>query len=339
MTLALICGCSGLALTEGERAFIRAAQPWGLILFKRNVADRDQLRSLTNAFRELVGRKDAPVLIDQEGGRVQRLAAPNWPAYPSAASFDVAIKDSAAALEAARLCARLIAHDLLEVGITVNCAPVLDVAQPGAHAIIGSRSYSDDPIRVAAFGRAVAEAMMAGGVAPIIKHMPGHGRATVDSHLELPVVNATLAELTRHDFAAFAALGDLPIAMTAHVVYSAVDRDRPATISPIVVSRIMRDQIGFGGLIVSDDLSMKALGGSFAERARGVFNAGVDIALHCNGDQEEADAVAGECPELGGEALRRAQAALACIAHPPEEFDVEEGRAKLALAFSAVTAT
>jgi beta-N-acetylhexosaminidase len=338
MTLALICGCSGLALTEEETTFIRDAQPWGFILFRRNVGDRDQLRGLTSAFRELVGRDDAPVLIDQEGGRVQRLAAPNWPAYPSAASFDATIGDSAAALEAARLGARLMAYDLIEVGINMNCAPVLDVAQPGAHAVIGSRSYSSDPIRVAAFGRAVAEALMTGGVAPVIKHMPGHGRATVDSHLELPVVSASLAELTKHDFVPFMALGDLPMAMTAHVVYSAIDPSRPATISPEVVARIMREQIGFGGLIISDDLSMKALGGSFAERARGVFEAGVDIALHCNGDPAEASAVAGACPELSGDALRRAGAALARIAHAPEALDVEEARAKMALAFSAASA-
>ena len=326
MTLAMICGCSGLTLTPEEIAFIRAAQPWGFILFKCNVADREQLRALTSAFRELVGRTDAPVLIDQEGGRVQRLAAPNWPTYPSAESFDATISDPTAALDAARVCARLIAHDLLEVGINVNCAPVLDVAQLGMHAVIGSRSYSSDPIRVAAFGRAVAEAYLAGGVAPVIKHIPGHGRATVDSHLELPVVNASLSELTKHDFAPFAALGNLPMAMTAHVVYTTIDPARPATISPVVVTKIMREQIGFTGLIISDDLSMKALGGSFADRARAVFAAGVDIALHCNGDLDEARAVAGACPQLEGEALRRAESAMARVAHAPEALDVVKAR-------------
>ena len=336
--LAMICGCSGLALTQAESAFIREAQPWGFILFRRNVADRDQVRALTAAFRSTVGRADAPVLIDQEGGRVQRLGPPAWPAYPSAASFDATFGDPAAALDAARLCARLIAHDLIEVGVNVNCAPVLDVAQPGAHAVIGSRSYSCDPARVAAFGRAVAEGLLAGGVAPVLKHMPGHGRATVDSHLELPVVDASLDELSRTDFAPFAALADLPIAMTAHVVYRAIDPSRPATISPDVVAKIMRGALGFDGLIVSDDLSMKALGGSFAERARAVFKAGVDIALHCNGDPGEAIAVASGCPQLSGEGLRRAQAALARIAHPPASLDVEQARAGLKMAFGAATA-
>jgi beta-N-acetylhexosaminidase len=338
MTLAMICGCFGFALSPEEVGFIREARPWGIILFKRNVADKEQLLALASSFRTLVGRQDAPVLIDQEGGRVQRLAAPNWPAYPSAASYDASIADPAAALEAARLGARLVAHDLLEAGINVNCAPVLDLAQPGAHAIIGSRAYSSDPMRVAAFGRVVAEAFMAGGVAPVIKHLPGHGRASVDSHLELPVVNASLAELTRSDFAPFAALGNLPIAMTAHVVYTAIDPARPATISPEIVTRIMREQIGFGGLIISDDLSMKALGGSFAERARGVFAAGVDIALHCNGDLTEAGDVASACPELAGEALRRAEAALAMIAHAPEPLDVLDARARLAAAFDTAKA-
>jgi beta-N-acetylhexosaminidase len=338
MILAMICGCSGLALTREERGFIREAQPWGLILFKRNVASTEQLLALTSSFRALVGRPDAPVLIDQEGGRVQRLATPNWATYPSAASYDASIADPAAALDAARLGARLMAHDLLEAGINVNCAPVLDLAQPGAHAVIGSRSYSSDPMRVAAFGRIVAEGLMAGGVAPVIKHMPGHGRAMVDSHLELPVVNASLAELTRGDFAPFAALGNLPIAMTAHVVYTAIDPVRPATVSPEVVTRIMREQIGFGGLIISDDLSMKALGGSFAERARGVFAAGVDIALHCNGDLAEAGDVAGACPPLAGDAWRRAEAALATIAHAPEPLDVAQARATLAAAFDGAKA-
>ena len=188
MMLAMICGCSGVAFTPSEIAFIREAQPWGFILFKRNVADRDQVRALTAEFRALVGRTDAPVLIDQEGGRVQRLGPPHWPAYPSAASFDAMIGDPTAALDAARLAARLIAHDLVEVGVNVNCAPVLDLAQPGASAVIGSRAWSSDPARVAAFGRAVAEGFLAGGVAPVVKHSPGHGRALVDSHQELPFV-------------------------------------------------------------------------------------------------------------------------------------------------------
>src|SRR5271170_4594772 len=210
MPKAFICGCAGLALDSGERAFLRREDPWGLILFKRNVADRDQLRALTGSFRECVGRADAPVLIDQEGGRVQRMAPPHWPAYPAAAAIEGGLERSRAEA-AARLIARLIAHDLAEVGITVDCAPVLDVATPGTHAAIGTRSFSQAPERVAAMGRAVAEGLFSGGVAPVIKHMPGQGQARADSHHELPVVSASHDEL-RRDFAPFTALKDLPMA-------------------------------------------------------------------------------------------------------------------------------
>jgi beta-N-acetylhexosaminidase len=331
MTLAFICGCAGTALDARERAFIAESQPWGLILFKRNVADPAQMRALTDSFRQLVGRSDAPVLIDQEGGRVQRMGPPHWPAYPSAASFE-AIGDPDAAIATARICARLIAHDLSEVGANVDCTPVLDVAQTGMHAVIGTRSWSGQAGRVAAFGRAVADGLMAGGVAPVIKHIPGHGRAQVDSHLELPVVEASRAELAAHDFAPFVALRDLPMAMTAHVVYRAIDPDRPATTSPIVVDEIIRRQIGFDGLLMSDDLSMKALGGPLAARAAAAFAAGLDIALHCNGDLGEAREVAEVSPTLTGEPLRRARAAMACIAGP-RPFDREAAKAKLAAAF------
>src|SRR5471030_2706309 len=212
MILAFVCGCAGIALTPEECAFIKETQPWGLILFKRNVDNRDQMKALTASFRELVGRADAPVLIDQEGGRVQRMGPPNWRAYPSAANFG-ALGNPDRALEAAKMTARLIARDLLEVGVNVDCTPVLDVAQTGMHAVIGTRSWSSDPA----------------GVAPVVKHIPGHGRAIVDSHLELPVVDANRAELEAHDFAPFKTLADLPMAMTAHVVFSKIDPDRPAT--------------------------------------------------------------------------------------------------------------
>jgi beta-N-acetylhexosaminidase len=333
MTLAFICGCAGAALDAQERAFIRQTQPWGLILFKRNVVDVAQMQALTDSFRDLVGRGDAPVLIDQEGGRVQRMGPPHWPAYPSAASFG-ALADQDRAIAAARICARLIAHDLRQVGVNVDCAPVIDVAQTGMHAVIGTRSWSGDPGRVADFGRAVAQGLMAGGVAPVIKHIPGHGRASVDSHLELPVVATSLAELEAVDFAPFAALRDLPMAMTAHVVYSAIDPDRPATTSPIVVNEIMRGRVGFDGLLISDDLSMKALGGPFAARAAATFAAGVDIALHCNGDLAEAREVAAASPELAGAALRRAHAALASIAGGAAPLDLAGARAELAAAFA-----
>jgi beta-N-acetylhexosaminidase len=334
MTLAFICGCAGPALNAEETAFIQETQPWGLILFKRNIVDRPQIRALANSFRALVGRVDAPVLIDQEGGRVQRMGPPHWQAYPSAATFG-ALADHDAALEGARLCARLIAYDLAEVGVNVDCTPVLDVAQTGMHAVIGTRSWSSDPARVAEFGRAVAQGLMAGGVAPVVKHVPGHGRANVDSHLELPVVDADRAGLAASDFPPFKALRDLPMAMTAHVVYTAIDPARPATTSKIVVEEIIRGAIGFDGLLISDDLSMKALGGPFADRAAAVFAAGVDIALHCNGDLAETREVVRATPELAGRALQRAQAALASIFRGPEPFDVDRARAKLAAVFAA----
>jgi beta-N-acetylhexosaminidase len=332
MTRAFVCGCAGTALSDDERAFVRDARPWGLILFKRNVADREQLLALTDAFRDTLGRDDAPVLIDQEGGRVQRMGPPHWPAYPAAVWFDA--QGGGHTLDSARLVARLIAHDLREVGITVDCAPVLDVADPLTHAVIGSRSYSQSPERVAAFGRVVMEGLLAGGVGPVVKHVPGHGRARVDSHLELPVVAASRAELEARDFAPFRALRDAPMAMTAHVVYSAIDPDRPATTSRIVIQSIVRETIGFDGLLLTDDLSMKALGGPLGERARAAFAAGVDIALHCNGELAEAREVAETSPELEGVSRRRAEAALARIAGAPAPFDVAEGRAALA-AFGA----
>ena len=327
---AFISGCQGLRLGEEERAFLRDADPWGLILFKRNVESREQLRALTSEFRALVGR-DAPVLIDQEGGRVQRLAPPLWPAYPAAARFDAEL-DPQRAEAAARLTMRLIAHDLREVGINVDCAPVLDVADEATHAVIGTRAYGRDPARVAILARAAMAGLLVGGVAPVIKHIPGHGRARADSHLELPVVEATLTELER-DFSAFRVLKDAPAAMTAHVVYTAIDRERPATTSAKVLSEIVRGDIGFDGLLISDDLSMKALGGPFEARTRAVFAAGCDIALHCNGDLVEGRPVAEATPPLEGRARKRAEALLA--APHVEDFDVAEGRARLAEMFAA----
>ena len=328
MPKAFICGCAGLALNAEERAFLQREDPWGLILFRRNVADRDQLRELTRSFRECVGRADAPVLIDQEGGRVQRMAPPHWRAYPAAAAVEAGL-EPAQAEAAAGLVARLIAFDLAEVGITVDCAPVLDVAETGMHAAIGSRAFSSRPERVAAMGRTVAEGLLAGGVAPVIKHMPGHGRARVDSHHELPVVEASRDELKR-DFAPFAALKDLPMAMSAHVLYAGIDPRHPATASSIVVGEIMRGEIEFDGLILSDDVSMKALGGPYEERAAAIIDAGLDIVLHCNGELDQARAVASATPLLSGVSLRRASAALAAIS-APKPFDADEGARRLAL--------
>ena len=335
MTRALIVGCAGAALTGEERDFLKEASPWGLILFKRNVVDREQLRALTAAFRQIVGRADAPVLIDQEGGRVQRMGPPNWPAYPAAARFDAEIGGKRA-LEAVRLAARLIAHDLAEVGVNVDCAPDLDVADEATHAVIGTRAYGRDPARVAALGRAAMEGLIAGGVAPVIKHVPGHGRARADSHFELPIVMATREELAERDFAPFHALRDAPMAMTAHVVFSAIDPIHPATTSPIVIKEIVRGAIGFDGLLMTDDISMKALGGPLGQRAAAAFAAGVDIALHCNGVLDEAREVAAASPELGGASLKRAEAALRTISKGPAPFDVAKGRASLAALFPDV---
>jgi beta-N-acetylhexosaminidase len=328
---AFVCGCRATRLDAEERAFIREADPWGLILFKRNVESREQLRALTGDFRACVGRDEAPVLIDQEGGRVQRLAPPHWAAYPAAQRFDAELgPDEAAA--AVRLVMRLIAHDLREVGVTVDCAPVLDVADEATHAVIGSRAYSRDSARVAALGWAAMAGLIAGGVAPVVKHIPGHGRARADSHLELPVVEAGLADLQR-DFDPFRALAKAPAAMTAHVVFTAIDVERPGTTSPKVIGDIVRGEIGFDGLLFSDDLSMKALGGPFDARTRAVFAAGVDIALHCNGDLAEARPVAEAAPALAGRALARADAVLAIAAAGADDFDVEAGRARLAAMF------
>ena len=332
---AFICGCSSTVLTADEEAFIRQSDPWGLILFKRNVADRAQMRALTDRFRELTGRTDAAVLIDQEGGRVQRMAADHWPTYPSAARLAATATDSVVQVRNVFLAARLIAHDLAEVGVNVDCLPVLDLPVPGSHAIIGDRAYGEDPETVARLGRAAAEGLIAGGVLPVFKHVPGHGRARADSHLELPTVETSREELERSDFAPFRANADLPVAMTAHVVFKAIDPDRPATLSPIVVNEIIRGFIGFDGLLMSDDLSMKALAGTFRDRARALFAAGVDIALHCNGDLAEAGEVAAEAPELSGKARERAEKALARIAGERLAFDPVDSREKLAAALAS----
>ncbi len=325
---AFVSGCRGLALDAEERAFFRNSDPWGLILFKRNVETRAQVKALTDDFRGVVGRADAPVLIDQEGGRVQRLRPPEWFDIPAAARFDPELGPEKAEA-GVRLAMRLIAHDLREIGVTVDCAPVLDVADAATHEVIGSRSYGRDPVRVATLGRAAMDGLLAGGVVPVVKHTPGHGRARADSHLELPVVNASRAELAR-DFAPFRALNDALAAMTAHVVYTALDPARAATVSPMVLGEFVRGEIGFAGLLFSDDLSMKALGGPFDARTRSAFAAGIDIALHCNGDLEESRPVAEATPWLEGRALARAQKLMARIAASPDAFDPQEGRARLA---------
>ena len=333
---ALILGCSGPRLTPEEAAFFRDVQPWGFILFKRNIGAPDAVRALTEALRATVGRADAPVLIDQEGGRVQRMGPPHWPRYPAGARFG-RLDDAGTAL--ARLGARLMAHDLAEVGINVDCAPILDVPVDGADAVIGDRAYAAHPDRVAEIGRAVAEGLMAGGVLPVIKHIPGHGRAGCDSHHGLPVVEADRARLEASDFRPFRALADLPLAMSAHVVYAALDPERPATQSPTVIAEIIRGAIGFDGLLMTDDLSMNALRGTHRERAEASFAAGIDAVLHCNGRMDEMRGVAEAAPRLAGEAARRADAALARLHRDPARdsgrFDLAEARARFEAGLSA----
>ncbi|HEY1838479.1 MAG TPA: beta-N-acetylhexosaminidase [Rhizomicrobium sp.] len=324
-----IYGCAGTALTADERAFYDEAQPWGFILFARNIESREQVKALVGELRATLRDPKAPVLIDQEGGRVARLKPPQWEARPPAARFAALHNDvPEAAHEAAYLNARLIAHDLAELGINVDCVPVLDVPVEGSDQVIGDRAYGRDPTTIIELGRSVIEGMIEGGVLPVMKHIPGHGRATTDSHHALPRVSTSRAELSASDFVTFRSLSDCPIAMTAHVVYEAIDPARPATTSPRVVREIIRGEIGFDGLLMSDDLSMNALSGTLAQRCKAALFAGCDVALHCNGSLEEMVQVAGEVKPLEGEALRRASAALARL-EPPEEFDVGAGAARL----------
>ena len=334
MAKALITDVAGLSITGEERAFLRDADPWGFILFKRNVGTPDQVRALIDSMRETVGRADAPVLIDQEGGRVQRLGPPHWPSYPPGAHYGhLYDRDPAEGLAAARLGARLIASDLAALGITVDCLPIADVPVSEADPVIGNRAYGTTPEKVAAIGAAVAEGLMAGGVLPVLKHLPGHGRATADSHHRLPVVGTDRATLESSDFAAFRPLAKLPMGMTAHVVFTAIDPVAPATTSVTMVREVIRGFIGFDGLLMSDDLSMNALSGTLAERARATLAAGCDVVLHCNGTLAQRREVADACPPLGGEGKRRADAALAAR-REPTPFDVAAARAE----FSAVSA-
>ena len=326
---AFITGLAGATLTTAERHFVQEAAPWGLILFKRNVTAPDALRRLTAEFRAAVGRH-APVLVDQEGGRVQRLGAPHWPIYPPGAAYGAVFDcDPDAGLRAARLGGRLIANDLAPLGIDVDCAPVADVPAAGADPVIGDRAYGADPAKVAALAGAFAAGLMDGGVLPVLKHLPGHGRATADSHQRLPVVTADRATLDATDFAAFRPLCGLPMGLTAHVVFTAVDPVAPATTSANIVRRVIRDSIGFTGLLMSDDISMGALSGSLSERTKAAIAAGCDVVLHCNGVLSEMFEVAAEAPALAGDAARRAGAALSAR-KPPAPFGVVASRTELA---------
>jgi beta-N-acetylhexosaminidase len=326
---AFITGVSGLELSASEHEFIRAERPWGFILFKRNIETPDQVSALVKELRNCLGEADAPVLIDQEGGRVARLGPPHWPAYPPGAVFGALYDlDKALGLQAARLSSRLIAADLIDLGVTVDCLPLADVPVAGADAVIGNRAYGTEPAKVAAIARAVTGGLELGGVLPVLKHIPGHGRATADSHFRLPTVDTPREELERTDFAAFQPLADLPMAMTAHVVFSALDPAQPATTSATIIRQVIRGAIGFQGLLMSDDVSMNALAGSITERTRAIVNAGCDMVLHCNGKLDEMRDVARETPELTGEALQRARRALASRKQP-DPLDRQAARAEL----------
>lgn len=302
-------GLAGLEPTDGERSFFRETDPAGYILFKRNVDTPEQVRALTMALRDLAGR-DLPILIDQEGGRVARLRPPHWPEFPAGQVFsDTYARAPVTAIEACRLNALALAALLKDLGITVNCLPLLDVRDPQGHDIIGDRALGQEPMQVSALGRATLDGLRQGGVCGVIKHIPGHGRAGADSHLELPVVDATLSALER-DFEPFRRLSSAPMAMTAHVTYTALDPDNCATLSPKVIDFI-RNDIGFSGLLMSDDLGMKALSGDFGQRAAASLAAGCDIALHCSGDMDEMQAIASALPDIGPAARRRLDAAMA----------------------------
>jgi beta-N-acetylhexosaminidase len=332
---AVVLGCAGEQLDEGERRFFTAANPVGFILFRRNCSTPDQVRRLVEALRASVGRAGAPVLVDQEGGRVARLRPPQWRTYPAAAQI-AALPDPFAA-EAARLGARLIADDLVRLGITVDCLPVLDLPVARADRVIGDRAYGADPDRVARLARAVCEGLLEGGVLPVLKHIPGHGRARVDSHYACPVVGTAHDELSRLDFAPFRMLAAMPWAMTAHIVYRALDAAAPATLSATVIGEVIRGEIGFDGVLISDDLSMRALGGSLGDRVRRALAAGCDLVLHCNGDRAEMEEVAAAASPLTPEARARLAHGDALL-QSPTGFDRAEAERRFDELTAAVRA-
>jgi beta-N-acetylhexosaminidase len=330
---AVVFGCLGTTLSDDERRFYQDCNPFGFILFARNCETPDQIYALVSDMRSAIGRDDAPVLIDQEGGRVQRLKPPLWPSYLSArALVDAALKiDPSHVSEAVYLNARLIAHDLMAVGVDVNCTPVLDVPVAGGHDVVGDRAYGDEPGRIADMGGQVCDGMFAGGVMPVIKHIPGHGRAMADSHKELPVVTAAHSELSAVDFKPFQDLSDMPWGMTCHLMFPDLDPDNPATQSSIIINDVIRGEIGFDGVLCTDDLSMKALGGTYREKAEKSLSAGCDLVVHCNGDMSEMTAVADGVGTISdkattrlerGEVMRRERRNIS-------DFDVEVARTHL----------
>ena len=321
-TKAFIAGCTGMELSKAEADFFRKEQPWGFIIFEHNIEDREQVLALTSHMRACVGRDDAPILIDEEGGRVQRLRPPHWLSNPPGQILGkIYERDASEGKRAAWLLSRLIAHDLLEIGVNVDCLPILDVPIEGVSDAIGDRAYSRDVDVISEIGQSVVDGLMAGGVLPIVKHMPGHGRAICDSHFELPHITETLEELIISDFKPFKALNKVAMAMTAHIVFEAIDSENPATTSTKMINEIIRGAIGFEGLLMSDDISMEALSGDYVERTKSSFAAGCDIVLHCNGKMDEMLQVASATPELKGQALKRAQFALSQL-KPADDHDI-----------------
>ncbi|MBN8844880.1 MAG: beta-N-acetylhexosaminidase [Sphingomonadales bacterium] len=319
-----IFGLSGLTLTDDERAFFRDSEPAGYILFGRNIENREQLRRLTDDLRSLDGRSNLPILIDQEGGRVARMKSPEWPDFPSGAAFDALYERApASAIEAARLNAMALAVMLAEVGITVDCLPLLDVRQPGASDVIGDRALGSEPMRVAALGRAILSGLQDGGVVGIVKHIPGHGRALFDSHETLSRVTASDHDLLT-DLAPFAALRDAAMAMTCHVIFEAWDKDLPATLSPTIIDTIIRQRVGFHGLLMTDDLDMKALSGDVPSRAADAVAAGCDIALNCWAKMDDMVGIANALDPISTVSLARLEGAMDRISgkHDPRGFDV-----------------
>ncbi|CAN1565860.1 BglX Beta-glucosidase-related glycosidases [Rhabdaerophilaceae bacterium] len=328
----LIFGASGLRLSYAEAVFFGEHKPCGFILFRRNIETPDQVKALVSQMRDAAGNPDALVLIDQEGGRVARLRPPHWPVYPSGADYGALwTLDPDLAGEAAFLGARLIADDLNQLGINVDCLPVLDVPVEGSHGVIGDRAYGSEPHIVMALGRAAAQGLLEGGVIPIIKHIPGHGRAMADSHHHLPRVSASRYQLDNHDFPPFRALGDLALAMTAHVVYEAIDPDACATHSARVIHEVIRGQMGFDGLLMSDDLSMQALSGTMTERRAAVLSEGCDVVLHCNGEMTEMLLIAEGCPTISPEAQRRLSNVLSGL-NRDQRLSFDRGQAQSRLA-------
>ena len=303
---ALISGIADKTLSAAERSFLRDADPWGVIFFGRNVESPEQVKRLSASIRDALGRP-APILVDQEGGRVQRLGPPHWPSYPAGAVYGRMYDASPErARRVAYLGAYLMAADLIAVGIDVDCLPIADVPVPGANSVIGDRAYSDSAAKVAAIAESVALGLLQCGVLPVLKHLPGHGRATADSHHGLPVVEVDRPTLLATDFAAFQPLKDLPLGMTAHVVYADIDPVTPATTSLTVVRDVIRGSIGFSGLLMSDDISMEALSGPLQQRARAALAAGCDVVLHCNGNMDEMQELAAAVPLMPAEAQIRA---------------------------------